>query len=418
MSTVLEVRDVWKAYPDWTGQPRTLRGALSRRSPLFRQSRSRRWALRGVSLTLASGQGVGLVGHNGSGKSTLLRLISGLGQATRGTVRVHHDTASVLGLGSSFDFELTGRENALTAAMIAGLDRQGARRALDTMLEFSELDEFVDAPVRTYSEGMKLRLAFGLIASLTPRLLVLDEVLAVGDASFKARCLERISELRGSGTSLVLASHSTAELQACCEQAVWLHRGAARASGEIGGVLEAYERAVHDEMLASTPVGAGTDARAQAGDLTLGENRFGSQELRIDEVSIIGMPTDADADRLTPVLPLGEPLRVRIALGTAQRPIENVIVSVTIRSLDEVAVIDLSTHDAEFKVGELGNGATVELLVERLDLRAGEYTIDVGAFERDWERVLDFHWGAYRFRVSGAAASGVIVPPHVWRRVD
>lgn len=415
MSPVLEVRDVWKGYPDWTGQPRTLRGALSRRSPLFRSSRAQRWALRGVTLTLGPGQGVGVIGHNGSGKSTLLRLVSGLGRPSRGTIQVHPDTTSVLSFGSTFDLQLTGRENALTAALVSGMSRREARAALTTMLEFSELDEFVDAPVRTYSEGMKLRLAFGLIATLHPRLLVLDEVLAVGDTAFRARCLERIRQLREGGTSLVLASHSVSELREACDQALWLHRGSVRAFGDIEDVVEAYETEMHRSMLAATPVGAGGQGGGAAA-LALGENRFGSQELTIERVTLAG--ATAGADNPSPAVPTGDPLRIQLMLGPASRPIEDLTVSITIRALDDTPLIDLSADRDALPQGGLDAGAMLELALDRLDLRAGEYKVDVGVYERDWEHVLDFHWSAYRFRVTGPAGSGALAPPHSWRRVE
>jgi lipopolysaccharide transport system ATP-binding protein len=412
MSPVLEVRDVWKSYPDWTGQPRTLRGAVSRRSPLFRSGRSQRWALRGVTLTLGPGQGVGVIGHNGSGKSTLLRLVSGLGRPSRGTIQVHPDTTAVLSFGSSFDLQLTGRENALTAALISGMSRREARTALTTMLEFSELAEFVDAPVRTYSEGMKLRLAFGLIAALHPRLLVLDEVLAVGDAAFRARCLERIAQLRDGGTSLVLASHSMSELRDACDQALWLHRGSVRAFGDIADVVEAYETEMHRSMLAATPVGAGSQGARGAG-LALGENRFGSQELTIERVTLAGVT--AGEDGVPPSVPAGDPLRIQLRLGAGARPIEDVTISIAIRALDDTPLIDLAADRDALPRGALDAGTMIELTLDRLDLRAGEYKVDVGVYERDWEHVLDFHWSAYRFRVTGPAGNGALAPPHSWR---
>ena len=415
MSPVLEVRDVWNGYPDWTGQPRTLRGAVSRRSPLFRSGRSQRWALRGVSLTLGRGQGVGVIGHNGSGKSTLLRLVSGLGRPSRGTIQVHPDTTAVLSFGSSFDLQLTGRENALTAGLISGMSRREARTALTTMLEFSELGEYVDAPVRTYSEGMKLRLAFGLIAAFNPRLLVLDEVLAVGDTAFRARCLERIAQLRAGGTSLVLASHSMSELREACDQALWLHRGSVRAFGDIDDVVEAYETEMHRSMLAATPVGSGSQGDGGAA-LALGENRFGSQELTIERVTLAGVA--AGDNGVPPSVSAGDPLRIQLALGPGTRRIEDLTVSITIRALDDTPLIDLAADRSSLPKGALDAGAMLELSLDRLDLRAGEYKVDVGVYERDWEHVLDFHWSAYRFRVTGPAGSGALAPPHSWRRVE
>ncbi|HXE46229.1 MAG TPA: ATP-binding cassette domain-containing protein, partial [Conexibacter sp.] len=174
--TVLRFDGVWKAYRDWTQPPRTLRGALAQRAPLSGRRRPKRWALRDLTLELAPGASLGVIGHNGAGKSTFLRLAAGLGRPTRGQIAVHPETSAVLSLGASFDDQLTGRENALTAALVAGMRRQEAQRLLPAMVDFADLGDFVSSPVRTYSEGMKLRLAFGTIAALEPRLLILDEV--------------------------------------------------------------------------------------------------------------------------------------------------------------------------------------------------------------------------------------------------
>ena len=361
---------------------------------------------------MSGGQGLGVIGHNGSGKSTLLRLASGLGRPTRGVIRAHPDTTAVLSFGSTFDLQLTGRENALTAALIADVGRRGAKQAVDAMLDFSELGEYVDAPVRTYSEGMKLRLAFGLIAALSPRLLVLDEVLAVGDAAFRARCLERIAELRASGTSLILASHSMSELREACDQAMWLHRGAVRGIGPVDEVVEAYEAEMHRLMLAATPVGAPRDGRTKPG-LVVGENRFGSQELTIERVTLAGATAGAESAPVT-VAP-GDRLRIRLEIGAAPGRDDDLLVSVTVRGADDTRLIDVTAGGAAGADGRLAPGSVAELTLERIDLSAGEYKLDVGLYGRGWEDVLDFHWGAYRFRVDGPASRGPLTPPHHWR---
>jgi lipopolysaccharide transport system ATP-binding protein len=311
VTCVLRFDEVSKAYPDWSGAPRTLRGVLARRVPAVRRRRGLRWALRDVSVELPAGRSLGLIGPNGAGKSTFLRLSSRLGRPTHGRVTVAEDAATVLNLGTSFDPQLTGRENAVTAALLAGLSRREVAAALDRVLAFSELEDFADAPLRTYSEGMRLRLAFGVIAQLRPRLLVLDEVLAVGDLGFRAKCQERMDELRDEGTSIVLASHSFDEIRRICDQAIWLHHGRVRARGDVEAVIAEYEEAVHEATLAATPVGSGRDDRG----LELGENRFGTQEVTLDEISVARARVDP-----RPVLGPGDPLEVSVLLCLAAPP--------------------------------------------------------------------------------------------------
>lgn len=405
--SVLRFEAVWKAYRDWTQPPRTLRGTLTRRTSLL-GGHARRWALRDLTLELPVGGSLGVIGHNGAGKSTFLRLAAGLGRPTRGRLTVDPDTAAVLSLGSSFDPQLTGRENALTAALVAGMTRREAQRRLPAMLDFTELGEFVASPVRTYSEGMKLRLAFGVMATLEPRLLILDEVLAVGDLAFRQKCHERIAELREGGTSLLLASHSLDELRANCEQVVWLHRGGVRAIGDVEAVLDEYERASIERTYERTPVGG-----AREGRLRLRENRFGSQEMTIDGVDVHGT---------APGLPIrsGDPMHVRVALTARDGVVRDPIVVVSLRrAADQAVVFDLSTRADGVTVGHEVAHADVTLTIERLELPAGDYALDVGVFEAAWEHAYDYHWQTYPLTVTGpAGATGLLLPAHRWTTED
>jgi lipopolysaccharide transport system ATP-binding protein len=405
--SVLRFEGVWKSYPDWSSkQPRTLRGIFARRVPVLGGSkRPKRWALKDLTLEVAPGGCLGVIGHNGAGKSTFLRLAAGLGRPTRGRLEVHPDTAAVLNLGSSFDMQLTGQENAFTAALVAGMTRQEAQSKLPSMLDFAELDEFIESPVRTYSEGMKLRLAFGVVATLQPRLLILDEVLAVGDLAFRQKCQDRIADLREEGTSLVLASHSLEEVAENCDQVAWLHRGDLRAIGDVETVVEEYERASLEQTYDRTPVGS---AREESG-LRLRENRFGSQEMTVEAVTIHGL-SPAGAVRT------GDPLSVSVSILARQYEVKDPIVVVSLRRAgDQAVVFDLSTRADGFTVGRMVSAAEITLSLERLDLPAGDYAMDVGVFEAAWEHAYDYHWQTYPLRIEGpVGGSGLLVPEHRW----
>jgi lipopolysaccharide transport system ATP-binding protein len=401
--TVLELHDVWKGYRDVSGRPRTLRG-MAPGGLLHARRRPRRWALRGVSLSLPAGMALGLVGHNGAGKSTLLRLASGLGRPSRGRVLVHPRTASVLNLGSTFDHELTGRENAYTALLVAGHDRGAALRKVGEVLAFAELEDYADAPVRTYSDGMRLRLAFSSVAAMDPALLILDEVLAVGDIAFRRRCEERVADLRAGGTSLILVSHSLEEIGQTCERAAWLHRGELRAVGETGMVLDAYRGAMHERTLARTPVGA---LPADAGP-PVGERRIGSQEIRVADVRIAGPGGD-------PVTTPGGPLTVTLRLESERAVTDPIVVVSLRRRADQALVLDLSTRADGVRLGAAVTHAVVELRIDSLAIAGGEYEVDVGVFEADWEYAYDFQASRHVLRVEGpVAGSGVLLPPHRW----
>jgi len=200
-------------------------------------------ALQDVSFSLAPGESLGLLGPNGAGKSTLLRLVAGIYRPDRGQVRLQGRRALLLDLGAGFHPELSGYENARVAALIAGLSEQEFAARSEEIFAFAELGDFLQAPVRTYSAGMTVRLGFAVAVHLDPRLLVVDEVLAVGDARFQAKCRERITELRAQGTALLLASHGLAEVEATCERVLWLEGGRERLLGPTAEVIAAYRAA-------------------------------------------------------------------------------------------------------------------------------------------------------------------------------
>jgi lipopolysaccharide transport system ATP-binding protein len=200
------------------------------------------WSLRHVSFELAAGEALGVVGANGAGKSTLLRLVAGLGRPDEGTIRRHGEISAMLELGAGFHPDLTGRENAVLASMIAGHRRARALERLDEIVAFSGLERFVDDPLRTYSNGMQARLGFAVALAVTPActVLVIDEVLAVGDAEFAARCLDRISAFRDRGGSLLIVSHAMPLIRQLCDRALWLRDGHVAAIGSPAPVIESY----------------------------------------------------------------------------------------------------------------------------------------------------------------------------------
>jgi lipopolysaccharide transport system ATP-binding protein len=400
-AALIRVDDVWKAYPRWPGE-RTLRGTLTRRLPLAARRGERMWALEQVSLTVAPGEAVALIGQNGAGKSTLLRLAAGLGRPTRGSVHVDDDVAAVLSLGDSFDLSLSGLENAYTAAVVAGLRRSEARAILPAAIEFAELERFADAPVRTYSEGMKLRLAFGVVAQLRPRVLIVDEVIAVGDLRFQARCLERIRELREQGTAVLLASHSLDTVVDQCDRALWLQAGRVRLDAPASEAAGAYADAMRSETMARTPAAA---ASGPAG-LELRRNRWGSLELTIERVD---MPECAES---------GDRLAIEIEIASrAGYEVTDPIATITIaRACDGLVCCDLSSEAAGVRLGRVGvEGLRVSLGIDRLDLAPGDYLVDAGVYSPGWEHAYDFHWQAYPLRVSGRSVGvGLFSPAHRW----
>jgi lipopolysaccharide transport system ATP-binding protein len=404
MTELVAFDGVWKSYPRWDAPSRSLKGLALRRIPGFMTPSARRWALRDVSLRLRAGTITGLIGANGAGKSTLLRLASGVGAADRGRITLPSDTASVLSLGHAFSPDLTGSENAYTAALMAGLEPHAARAALSPALHFAELEDFAEAPLRTYSDGMKLRLAFGVIAQLSPEALLLDEVLAVGDLRFQRKCVEHIEGLKEAGAAILMASHGIDAVAELCDDVVWLQAGSVRAVGEAEAVVDEYREAMRSATVERTPAqGGGED------ELELRRNRFGTQELVIEEVRILGS-AEGELDG-------GGRLDIRFELRPTRGPVPGPIVGVSIRRVgDEVLCYDGSTEADGVLIGDVEGPIVVELSFLRLDLLPGHYILDLGVYEATWAFAYDYHWHAYGLTVVGAASDrGVFRPQHVWR---
>jgi ABC-type polysaccharide/polyol phosphate transport system ATPase subunit len=203
------------------------------------------WALRDVDLAIHGGEVVGIVGRNGAGKSTLLKVIAGVFQPTRGRVTVSGRVAPLLELGTGFDEELTGRENVFLNALLLGRTRREVRERLDGIVDFAELGEFIDAPLRSYSSGMVARLGFAIATAWDPEVLILDEVLAVGDAAFQQKCHQRMQRIRASGATVLMVSHSTTSVLEECTRCIWLADGQVMADGAPETVLRHYDPTVH-----------------------------------------------------------------------------------------------------------------------------------------------------------------------------
>src|SRR5262249_33812253 len=199
-------------------------------------------ALDDISLEVAKGEAVGVIGANGSGKSTLMALIAGAIQAERGTIEVHGRVAPLLELAAGFHHELTGRENIVLNGVLLGLTRREVVERIDAIVAFSELETWLNEPIRTYSSGMVARLGFSVAVHLDPEILLIDEILAVGDAHFQAKCHDRLDEFRRQGITLAIVTHALSEVQRLCDRAVWLDRGKIAMQGEPGAVIEAYAK--------------------------------------------------------------------------------------------------------------------------------------------------------------------------------
>ena len=357
-------------------------------------TRQRSTALDDVSFEVAAGEVFGLIGANGSGKSTLLRLLAGLTRPTSGSLIMNGRVNGMLSLGDSLHPELSGDENAYTTALLAGLRPQAARRKLGWIAEFAELEHVMDQPLRTYSEGMRLRLAFAASVAIEPEILLVDELLAVGDSRFQERCIRHMEQMTADGVTIIVTSHSLAELERLCSRALWLRNGVMVALGDIDSVAERYANAMKDAVAA--PV------ETEEGGL-----RMGSGEAEIASVELTS-PRGVKLDEIR----AGDPCVVVVEIGRVH--VESGILGVSVSLDDGTTVLDLSMGGEDGI--PLREGDRHALDVDRLDLGGGQYHIDAGLYAPQWIHPLDYRWHVLAFQVTGQEQVGKLVPPHRWRR--
>ena len=238
------VRGLGKQFRRYqANRPRTLQEMILRGLRGMRPV-ERFWALQDVSFSVPQGQMLGVIGHNGAGKSTLLQLVGGIGKPDQGRVEVEGRIGALLSLGAGFHPELTGRENVSINGVISGLTRREVKERFDSIVAFAELEDFIDSPLRTYSSGMKMRLAFAVAIHIEPEILLIDEVLAVGDMAFQKKCLARINQFKERGCTILLVSHGVEFIEQNCDEALWLHSGQMRAYGPADVVVDQYVKAM------------------------------------------------------------------------------------------------------------------------------------------------------------------------------
>jgi ABC-2 type transport system ATP-binding protein len=346
-------------------------------------------ALDGVSVRVAPGEALGLVGANGSGKSTVLRIAAGIYPADAGTVRVRGRVSALLELAAGFHPDLSGRENVQLAGALLGLPRREIARVFDRIVAFADIGAFLDAPVRTYSWGMGLRLGFAVAAHVPAEVLLIDEVLAVGDAAFRARCLRRMAERRAEGAAIVFVSHNLAMVERFCDRVVVLERGRVTCDAPPRAALDLYRA----RALGSAPTAAARSAVPQL--------RRGNGEARLVRVVAHGQGASEHGGATS-----GAPLHVELDFEVVAA-VERVTVGIAIHALDGGLVAELQHACDVHPLGENPEGC-VRASIEMPSLPLLPGTYEMSAWIRDASGLadLDHHQALYPLRVSGERRAG------------
>jgi ABC-type polysaccharide/polyol phosphate transport system ATPase subunit len=362
------------------------------------------WALQEVSLEVNTGETVGIIGRNGSGKTTLLQIIAGVLQPTHGEVSVDGRATALLELGSGFNPEYTGRENILLSGQILGFSEEEMEQRLDVIVQFAELEGFVDQSVKTYSTGMLMRLAFASAIHVDPDVLIIDEALSVGDVYFQRKSLDRMEYFRKSGKTVLFVSHDPMLIQRFCTRAVWLEQGRVARSGEAREVVTAYQAfcaRLEEEHLRHTAQHGGIQAQDYEQilrELQLTGSRWGNGKIRFTGVEMLNA-----AGETKWVFRTGDLVTIRLHYETEQ-DYDRPIFAVDIHRYDGVFIASINNHDTHPQPLPIRRGAgTIELYIPKLELPLNIYFMSLKAYTEngapDWKDPADIHNQMYQFDV-------------------
>jgi len=401
-SVVLE--HVSKSYRLWgrRSQFATLKSALLKRDVKLSPESSVA-ALRDVSFSVDRGEAFGVIGRNGSGKSTLLKLISGILKPTSGSVAVNGRIAALIELGAGFHPEITGRENIYINGIMLGLARREIDARFDSIVDFSGIRDFIDEPVKTYSSGMYVRLGFAVAVHVDPDVLLIDEVLAVGDEEFSQKCVAKIQEMKYRGVTLVFVTHQLDQVRNLCDRALWLDRGEPKTLGDPVRVVDDYLQQIAGGSAAppAEPV-----AEVEKPKDPLEEERWGSGEVLLTRVSLVD-------DKGLDLVALGAGSRVTIEMDVEVRaPQDDFVFGVGIYHADGTCVYGTNTELEGLMPEKLDANGRVQFVIPSLDLVAGSYRIDAAVHTKNG-RAFDYRRGVLRFVVGSIVHDiGVYRPKH------
>ena len=357
------------------------------------------WAVSDVSVDVPEGESLGIIGENGSGKSTLLKCVAGILIQDKGTIAVQGRLASLLEVGAGFHPDFTGRENIYLNGAILGLPRRYITTILDDIVSFAELEQFIDNPVKTYSSGMYMRLGFSIAVNLDPDIMLIDEVLAVGDEAFQRRCMERINAIRADGRTLVFVSHALESVRAICDRCLWLDHGAARMLGGVDSVVAAYLAEVNRREAAELEV-------TEIAEVDTSPGRMG---VRITAIDFSG------PDGPTAVLNTGDPLTISVGYE-APEPLRGARFSITFLRGDGAPILTVPTDDLATGDAALPREGVVRLALPGVPFLEGFYSVTVditeiatGQHYKRLERVRPFRVHSADHREVGMALLG-----HTW----
>lgn len=422
---VIEVRNITKSFKIYYDKGKTLKDRLSL---VGKNEYQKREVLKGISFSVKNGEAIGLIGKNGCGKSTTLKMLTRIIYPDSGSIEINGKVSSLLELGAGFHPDMNGRENIYLNASIFGLSKKEIDKKVDEIIEFSELGEFIENPVRTYSSGMYMRLAFSVAINVDAEILLIDEILGVGDVSFQKKCFEKLKEIKMLGTTIVIVSHSLEQIEQICERSIWISDGLIREEGKPSQVNAHYYRAMEEERLLRVEKQLNNNSRQEqlssdedVGDLPTEEvnlpgfcdklaERTGNQKIEITDFCLWNVSSEDKS-----VFTTNDILRVRCKINSNVGKTK-VSMSVSVWRDDGLLCYGVNTFQENEKLFQIEDTLGIELEFERVSLLNGKYWIDVGIYSKENEEydVIKHVKQFYIYDSAEKKEQGVYQMAHKW----
>ncbi|MGF7049240.1 teichoic acid transport system ATP-binding protein [Paenibacillus sp. DS2015] len=407
MDEIIEIQDVVKSYKLYDKPLDRLKEVIS---PTHKTYHKEFKALNGISFKVEKGDALGILGKNGSGKSTLLKIITGVLSPTSGTIQVKGKISAILELGAGFNPEYSGKENVYLNGLMMGFTREEIDIKMDSIIEFADIGEFIEQPVKIYSSGMFARLAFAVSINVEPDILIVDEALAVGDVRFQTKCIDKMKELKSKGTTILFVSHATEQVKRFCNKAVWLKDGVVQASGESSEVADLYE----DFMKYNTDLTVNTELSTEQNQPEISQPEDFVKPNNPDILSSI-TKVNLNSNNLKTF----DELEVEVEYEVYENVIDDLLLGVAIYTPDRQYIFGPNTHLEKIDIPNRLGRHRVKYIISSLSLLSGTFCIDVGLFNNEGIVCLDYKQEVSVFKISNKYFSeGLLYMEHKWKIIN